>query len=241
MPPLTAPPAAPQISDPATFPARSDAWVAYIESTLVPELNLLAVLADASTRSVQSSFDDITAERLLEVGSFGLGATSPNIVVLDSAVVPGTYAFEATDPSAPGNGTGVVIVSRRTAARVVQQATVDGAVFFRHSADTGANWDEWMQVSAAAGSNGDGDFVTMGGGVKVCWHDLTSLATGPEVWTYPTTFINQPFVSVQARSAGSPILGQIDARGSATAQFSAWNPSTSARVTANCSLMAIGI
>ena len=59
--PITTPPTAPSRTDPTTFPDRADAWVAWQETSLVPQINALEANVNAREASAVAAANTATA------------------------------------------------------------------------------------------------------------------------------------------------------------------------------------
>lgn len=170
---------------------------------------------------------DTTADRLLKVGDFGLGAAAPDLLVLDAdaIVTSGFYATAIGSTNLPATA-GILEVVVRASSRIVQKfysaggGTNDGRMWLRAKFDS--TWTPWRlvfdqntilgTVSQSSGiptgaiiergSNANGKYVRFADGTQICTHSATMTADSSRytvLWTYPASFIAAAdFGSVQA-------------------------------------------
>lgn len=171
--PLTTPPSAPSRTDPTNFSTEMDAFLAYLEGTLVPELN--AVL------------------------TIGIGQTSATIgdaSVTDNSIVPGVYAYGTPDGSSGGPAgvtRGSLIHTRRVAGGgevqlMVVEASSSHAVgtLLARARSSGA-WSSWQEhyhsastAILSAGSLGFASGLGVGGSVTQATSKSTSVTLNKE-------------------------------------------------------------
>lgn len=199
--------------------------------------------------AVQSSATDTDINKLMKVGAFGLGTTAPPNILLNNAVIPGTYSYKFDDPVAPGGGSGVVEVKRTSyGGAILQEATAvaGNGVWRRVSSDTGATWGAWWEVYDAhrilgtvsrsgslptgavieRGSNANGEYVRFADGTQICVSQPISLdisaAFGQGFTAAATASWTYPAAFAAAPAADAQCKSTTNAWGQCTAaSFSA--------------------
>lgn len=163
--------------------------------------------------AVQSSSLDISADKLLKVGAFGLGAPGSglqNINSTNNAIPPGFYHIGADATGGPSAETHHLIHTRRSASGGEAQlalAEADGAFHIR-TRDTGG-WSNWQQVATKdhytgdlsdpasgpifeRGTNANGDYTRLADGTQICWHTLDMDYSWArelfKTWNFPALF-----------------------------------------------------
>lgn len=155
---------------------------------------------------------DITANRVLKVGDFGVGVIMPGIMDANDAIVPGLYGGPgAGGLNYPGSNTiyGFLRVEgARSSAQLMQVASYIDTQYVRYTADLGVTWTPWRliynqgtilgTVSQAAGvptgaviergSNANGAYVKFTDGTMICSfsvnYNATTAASG-SIYTSP--------------------------------------------------------
>lgn len=149
--------------------------------------------------AVQASASDATVGRLMTVGAFGLGASTPvQADDIDTALASGLYrvlpAYAGTGalPAALSGTACLLRVESYASDTVVQtlfRATAATAGIWRRIRATGS-WGAWMQSAPSAlvgtvaqsagtptgalierGSNANGEYVRFADGTQICWKD----------------------------------------------------------------------
>lgn len=116
--PITTPPTAPSRADPTTFPARADAWVAWQESSLVPQINALeanvnakeastvaaAATAQAAITSINTALNRYTFSTSTTMSDPGVGIVRFNNATLASvtAIAMDAQSADAGNPNIIG-------------------------------------------------------------------------------------------------------------------------------------------
>ncbi|SDI70177.1 DUF2793 domain-containing protein [Alloyangia pacifica] len=88
------------------------------------------------------------------------------------------------------------------------------------------------------GSGATGAYLRLADGTQICWHGLTSSASGATGWSFPASFAAPPMVQASC-TAGSAHLVSAGAVAAASAEISAWDL-TGARAAVSCALLALG-
>lgn len=183
-----------------------------------PVSNTLDLGLPVTGEAVQSAPDDATPGKLLRVGSFGLGAASPEVLanIDDTALPTGTYQTDgATVGVLPAGAGPVAHVSVQSLdASNAKQILWDPAV--RQSWTRwrdGSGWTAWTAMEAEHGSNANGDYTRLADGTQMCWvSTLTSGAvttpigalyrSGVVGWNFPAPFSAMPVVHGQVLGWG---------------------------------------
>lgn len=181
--PLTAPPPAPSRTDPTTFADRGDAWLAWQEDTLVPELNALETAVSASqTAAAASASAAATAETNAETAETNAEAaqaaaedaqTAAEAAATTAASAPGTSASSVTSLTI---GTGNQSLTIETGKSIVVGMSVKIAIT--------ASPTNWMAGDVTAYNSGTGALTVnvvriRGSGSASAWTVSLSGAVGP--------------------------------------------------------------
>lgn len=122
------------------------------------------VLGTAATASVTTSTTDTTADAVLQVNDFGVGALALNstnlLTDLNSTTLPsGTYAYGAGATGAPNAGPGTLVVQRfsnsvsKQIARTVNGSSASDLTYERQVRSTGPTYEDWVPLGAASYTN----------------------------------------------------------------------------------------
>lgn len=242
-PPISEWPPVPSRNAPSTFSDRMDAFLAAFPqgrtemNALAAYLDGLAILSTGGTFQVQSSADDATANRLLKVGAFGLGANQPTSVTdLDAVTYGGVTRITVSHASTPDGAGGWIChtfpFSPTGGAQIAIKATT-GEMHRRNRASS--VWGAWQRIFTQgsilgtvsqsggvptgavieAGSNANGSFTRFADGTQICrlaeTLSVTTTASGgvfSDTGLTPWTF--------PAAFVSSPSGISFSARGAAT-------------------------
>ncbi|MBN2628948.1 MAG: hypothetical protein JXR75_00245 [Rhodobacteraceae bacterium] len=209
---------------------------------------------------------DMTANRLLKVGDFGVGSSSPpllnNIDRFDLAA--GIYLVSAgtTLGTLPNESTtaDVVMVLRPAANQTTQLLSMpnDGKTYIRKSM-AAASWGPWRMlydsksilgaVSQAAGvptgaviergSNANGNYVRLADGTQWCFRSMVASASAATSWVFPAAFAAVPVIK---GTAVATVLSGVclDANPTTTAASFSARDTANARRGDTCHLVALG-
>lgn len=215
----------------------------------------------------QANNTDITANRLMRVGAFGLGisdSTLPSVANLDTLRVGGLWSYSGATGAPTGGTAGVMLHVSRSPASVlaashVQVAFSTGARIFLRVYNQG--WGDWSRifdhlnivgpVSQSGGNpggaiietgyNGNGRYTRFADGTQMCWRDAFSTSgTAEATWTYAAAFSATP--SVQANRVGGTATNygvRSVVRGNSSCDFSIFNEA-GARIAGSLDLFAVG-
>lgn len=216
--------------------------------------------------AVQSSATDTTSGRLMKVGAFGLGAsTPPQITDFTASLRPGFYFFlEQTATGSPGSSSffGVAEVNKASsgATVIVAKRITTGASTQREwigvrAGDTGSlTWVEQFNRSniigtvsqssgtptgaiIESGSNSNGAYTRFADGTQICSNFSSVSDTG--TWTFPAVFSANP--NVFAQPHGTTDRGVTQFGISTTAiSFYLWQTNGSTLASTNLQQLAYG-
>lgn len=225
-----------------------------------------AVLAGLLTgTAVAQADDDVTAGRLLRVGSFGWGAAAPNVAVANAldALLTNQRVRISTPSVATVNGPigasgGICDTYAFGATNAYQEyREITGLFRMWRRGWFGGSWSPWVRVpnlivgaitasggEATAGgiiergSNANGDFTRFADGTQICTHVLTGSASATVTWTYPASFSAVPSFVAAPRINSLPRIA-VGVPANTTAQFRVFSE-TGAGSVVDASLMAVG-
>lgn len=147
---LTAAPTLPSLNDPASFNSRALTLFDWLVNTFIGELEAIQA---ADYFSVQTSPTDTTAGRLLAVGAFGLGTSSPaDLADLNDALVVGVRRFAASATNRPSFfSDGGMVITTAQASNRRQQIAIEhttGTMAKRFISDvvpSSGVWTAWVK------------------------------------------------------------------------------------------------
>lgn len=203
--PITTPPTAPNRADPTTFPARADAWVAWQESSLVPQINALetnvnakeasavaaAATAQAAITSINTALNRYTFSTSTTMSDPGVGIVRFNNATLSAvtAIAMDAQSADAGNPNIIGllANFGASNSAIKGLIRFTQAGTPATFAAFNITAVT--NNSGWVQLTvahvASAGSFANGASFVMefhrtgdSGDAQALRDDLASTAAG---------------------------------------------------------------
>lgn len=228
-------------------PSAQNLTLAPAGTTTVSATNsALQIDSPVTGSAVQSDAVDDTADRLMKVGAFGLGAPGASLAdidVVDNSIAPGFYQINGSTIGAPKTiGLQHLLHTRRSASGGETQLAMnetDGSMYYR-SRGSGA-WQGWQQVATSnhytgdltatdsaplfeRGTNANGDYTRFADGTQFCWHELSlSYIWARELygsWTYPAAFLSpaKVFCSVEFYSLLASATPDVDAISTATVE-----------------------
>lgn len=198
---FTSPPAAPNVLDPATFPARASAWVAWFTLTFIPELvsAMLAFGPGSPFCAVTGGSNNLTLSSGLNLSALAVGQritfrpNSPNTTAV-------TLAVDGLSPQSARTPSDTPLPAGYLRAGVFTQAVWSGTVWI-------------VSRDVEAGSNANGRFTRMEDGTLLCRREVTiTSSTSEQTFTFPADFVAAPSVAWgggigAARSTGGTDVG----------------------------------
>lgn len=194
-------------------------------------------MGTAARRDVQTAASDDTAGRVMTVGAFGLGGNAVPLlgdVDINTANLRSGLYYCNGSKSGPGYAAGVggyygwIRVEDINPGQYTFQTAFDVSGRKWHRYRYAGNWQPWVPVydgrSVVApvdsvtqggvveyGSNANGTYTKFVGGLLICRHsaalnffNASNLGVN---WTYPSAFIDTPFVTGNVLQKNSAVLG----------------------------------
>lgn len=168
-------------------------------------------LGSAALADAQDTVDDVTADRLMRLGAFGIGAYARPLGTsrLDTVNANGLFFFSGS-PDAPFANNGVLLHVAGNASNTTQIVwRTTSPVMYMRVKGTG-DYSEWSEIYNAStianafdGTYGASGRLKLPGGFLFQWTTLSGNATSG-TWTFPLAFPTQCFgVQITDRSVGN--------------------------------------
>ena len=168
-------------------------------------------LGSAALADAQDTVDDVTADRLMRLGAFGIGAYARPLGTsrLDTVNANGLFFFSGS-PDAPFANNGVLLHVAGNASNTTQIVwRTASPVMYMRVKGTG-DYSEWSEIYNAStianafdGTYGASGRLKLPGGFLFQWTTLSGNATSG-TWTFPLAFPTQCFgVQITDRSVGN--------------------------------------